>query len=100
MSAQSRNYTISPLARSDLEDIWFYYFETWSPDQADIYHRKLVTRFEKIAAGDIAGRNYCHVREGYFQLVYLSHLIFYRKTGDGFEITRILHQSMDIERHI
>jgi len=100
MSNQSNNYTLSPLARSDLEDIWFYSFETWSPDQADIYHRKLVTAFEKIVAGNIVGRNYSHVREGYFQLVYLSHLIFYRKTGDGIEIMRVLHQSMDIERHI
>ncbi|WP_113913662.1 type II toxin-antitoxin system RelE/ParE family toxin [Roseovarius dicentrarchi] len=40
------------------------------------------------------------VREGYLKQAVGKHLVFYRPTDAGIEVIRILHQSMDVGRHL
>lgn len=98
MSAD-RRYRLSPLAEADLEEIWLYTFRTWSVEQADSYHGGLVTAFEGLAAGHKKGRP-VDIREGYLKYAVGSHLVFYRVTGAGVDVIRILHQKMDVSRHL
>ena len=100
MSQKPKQIRLTPRAVSDLEDIWLYTFQTWSPNQADVYHRKIIEGLDRILAGTAQSRACDHIRQGYFKSSVGSHLIFYRVADYGFEVVRILHQSMDIERHL
>jgi toxin ParE1/3/4 len=99
MAARGRQLRLTPLAGSDLEDIWRYTFEHWSFEQANLYHRDLVPTMEALARGDKTGRA-CTVRDGYFQYAVGSHLVFWRETNATLDVIRILHQRMDVGRHL
>lgn len=92
-------YKISKEATIDLESIWFYTFKNWSIEQADRYFNLLMNEIEYISENPKSGKDYGHVREGYFQTRVKSHLIFYKVDlkANAIEIIRILHQQMDIE---
>jgi toxin ParE1/3/4 len=100
MPNPNKEYRLSPRASGDLEAIWLYSLETWSMDQADTYHMQIVARLERLALGELRGTDCDYIRQGYFKLAVGSHLAFYREAPYGFEVVRILHQSMDFERHL
>jgi toxin ParE1/3/4 len=64
-------HTISPRAQADIDDIWDYTAEPCD-----------------------------HLRLGYRKYSVVSHLLFFCTMTNGIEIVRILHQSMDFERHL
>ncbi len=92
-------YRLSPLAESDLEDIWLCTFEQWSVKQADGYYNDIIAVIEQLASGKIKGR-YAEIRRGYLKYLAGRHLIFFRHLDEEIEVIRILHQSMDFERHL
>jgi toxin ParE1/3/4 len=92
-------YRLSPLAEADLEDIWAYTAETWSIEQAERYHADLVAAFEGLASGNRKGRA-TDIRDDYFKYPVGSHMVFYRHSDAGIDIIRILHQKMDVSRHL
>jgi toxin ParE1/3/4 len=55
---------------------------------------------EDLAAETRTGRAVDDVRRGYFRYAVGSHLIFYRRSGHMIDIIRILHQRMDVGRHL
>ncbi len=57
MAAKADAYRLSPLAVSDLEDIYVYTLQTWSAAQAITYHTSLVAAFEGLAVGARIGRH-------------------------------------------
>lgn len=93
--------TLSARARRDLDGIWSYTAERWSEAQAERYIRQFGEAFSGLAAGTLAGRDASGVRAGYRKLIVGSHLVFYRtQDASSIEVVRILHQAMDIERHL
>lgn len=95
----SRGYRLTPLAEADLEDIWLYSFTNWSIEQADRYHAGIVRAFEALASGRKAGRP-VDIRDGYFKHPVGSHFIYYRVTDGTIDVMRVLHQRMDVGRHL
>jgi toxin ParE1/3/4 len=94
-------YDLSPLAALDLSGIWDYTAEHWGVDQADLYVRQIGVTCAEVASGRKQGRSIEHVRAGYFRYPVGSHLLFYRwGTGQRMEVVRILHQRMDVGRHL
>ena len=96
------NYKISKEAEYDLERIWLYTFDEWSPEQADYYYDLIMDEIEYIAEHPKSGKDYNNVRKGYFRSAVKSHFIFYRINlkVEKVEIIRILHKQMDIETHL
>ena len=94
-----KGYRLSPLAESDLEDIWRYTFETWSADRADRYLRDLVAVFEDLAAGRKTGRP-SDVRDGYLKHTASAHVVYVRRSDGWIEVIRVLHGRMDSDRHL
>ena len=84
---------------ADLEEIWRYALNTWSEKQADAYHADVVAAFEGIATGRKIGRP-VDVRPGYLKYGVGSHFIYYRQSDAEIVVIRILHQRMDVGRHI
>ena len=99
MAAKGLQLRLTPLAESDLEDIWRYTFEHWSIEQANRYHRDLVATMNALACGEKTGRVGI-VRDGYLQYAVGSHIVFYRETETTLDVGRVLHQRMDIDRHL
>lgn len=99
MPGKSRACLLSPRAEADLEEIWLYTFKNWSLEQADSYHAAIVEAFDDLANGRKIGRP-VDIRDGYFKHSVGSHLVFYRLTESDLVVVRVLHQRMDVGRHL
>jgi toxin ParE1/3/4 len=96
-------YLLTPAAQADLERIWDYTHDhdRWGVDQAEEYLRELQRAVERAAANPLIGRACDEVRPGYRKLAAGSHTLFYRLTTEGvIDVVRVLHQRMDIDRHL
>ena len=94
-------YLLSPAARIDLEQIWDYTRHRWDVQQADEYLRELQRAIELAAENPRIGRACDEIRPGYRKLAAGSHTLYYRVTPDGIiDVVRILHQRMDVDRHL
>ena len=93
-------YKISNEALKDLEKIWLYTKENWPAEQADRYFNLIIDEINYLAQRPESGKDYSHIRKGYFRSKVKSHFIFYRKNTKILEVIRILHQSMDIESRL
>ncbi|AWW28989.1 type II toxin-antitoxin system RelE/ParE family toxin [Echinicola strongylocentroti] len=94
-------YRISKQAIEDLNYIWVYTFHNWSKEQADRYYDLIIGEIEFIADNYLSGKSADQTRKNYRVTNIKSHLIFYRKVENEIvEITRILHQRMDIKKQL
>ena len=89
----------SPAAAADLDDIWDYTCGEWGPDQADRYTDDIQNICSSLARSEKRGRD-VDVRSGYLKHVAGKHFVFFWMTETGIEVIRILHQSMDVGRHL
>lgn len=95
-------YKISQEANQDIEDIWLYTYENWSPEQADRYFNQIIDEIEYLAEYPESGKDCDQIRKGYFRSRIKSHFIFYKinRKKEVIEIIRILHERMDIESRL
>lgn len=90
-------FVLSPAARADLEAIWDYTSERWSPDQAERYILAIGDACESLGSGKRLGQSAEDIRKGYRKLSVGAHVVFYRTdANDLIDIVRILHQRMDL----
>ena len=95
-----KSYVLSPRAQADIDEIWDYSADRWGIDQADRYIGKLREAIETIANDPRRGRPCDHLRAGYRRCSVAAHVLFFRVVAGGVEVVRVLHQSMDFERHL
>jgi toxin ParE1/3/4 len=92
---------LSAAARRDLSGIWTYSAQHWDEAQADRYVRSFADSFDGLARGILKGRSAEAIRPGYLKLAVGSHFVFYRVgSANVVEVVRILHQRMDVDRHL
>jgi toxin ParE1/3/4 len=93
-------YILTEKSLQDLKGIARYTTQTWGSKQRQKYLAELAATFKKIARNPRIGR-FCPDLSGQpFKYSVGRHLIFYRPKSEGVEIIRILHDSMDFERHL
>lgn len=94
-------YYLTNKAVEDLTKIWDYTFEQWSERQADKYYEMLITNYEEIAINPKLGKKYEGITPNLLGLRTNKHIIFYREIKENeIEITRILHERMDLKNRI
>ena len=93
-------YVLSVKARSDLEGIWIYSAEHWGIERAERYLRELWVAIESVSENPRRGSSCDAVRAGHFKILIGSHVILYRIRHKKVAVVRILHQRMDIPRHL
>jgi len=93
-----KTYRVSRLAEADIADIYAYTVKTWSVAQADIYYTMIISAFDGLVSGTKIG--HAAAIDGYSALQIGSHSIFYRVADSTVYIARVLHQAMDVERHL
>jgi len=95
------SYFFTNKAVEDLTEIWNYTFEEWSEQQADKYYQLLIDNCNEITQNPALGKNYDGIMTALSGVKVARHIIFYRKIGsDEIEITRILHEHMDLKSRI
>lgn len=90
----------SPEAERDIEAIWDYTSERWGRGQSERYLRDLQTACAGLAEGRVPSRSAEDIRVGYRKAACGSHMVYFRKENESTIIVRILHQSMDVDRHL
>lgn len=93
------SYRLSPLAESDLEQIWLYTLNEWSLDQANRYYDQIMDTIEELASGQKLGRT-VDIRDGYLKYAVGRHFVFFRRSDSMTDVIRVLHQSMDVGRQL
>ena len=94
-------YILTRETVQDLSQIWNYTFDEWSEAQADRYYQMLLDNCADLATFPNFGKDYSKIYPSLFGFLVLKHVIFYRVlTKNQIEITRILHERMDVEDHL
>lgn len=97
---RARTYLIRPKAERDLKDIGRYTRRTWGGEQARKYLRAIHEKIQSVAENPNLGVVRDEVAAGYRSTRVGQHHIFYRAERDTIVVVRVLHQSMDIQRHL
>ncbi len=92
--------TLRPAARADLKRIGQYTEREWGRGQRTKYLRHLEESIDLMADSPKMGTPRDDLREGYRSLRAGRHVIFYREVAAGIEVVRVLHASMDVDRHL
>ena len=87
-------------AEADLIGIWVYSFETWGEAQADRYLAALENGIRQLFESPRNGKPRDELREGYWSQRVEHHVVFYTFTDAELRIRRVLHEVMDVGRHL
>lgn len=94
-------FRLTVLAEMDLDGIGAYTLEMWGIDQAVAYLTKLDETFNALAQVSVLGKDRADLRPNLLSCPCNRHVIFFRRDDHGnVEILRILHDSMDFQRHL
>lgn len=93
-------YRLTRAARQDLAEIGRYTERRWGGAQRRAYLAQLDARMDLLVDHPQMGMARDDVRPGYRCLREGRHLIFYRGAAGTVEIVRVLHQRMDVRRHL
>lgn len=93
------DYRLSKAAENDLLQIREYTLEKWGKEQVKLYLTELATEFKQLSLAPAMGRLRAEIDDSVRSFQVRQHIIFYRQTKTGIEIARVLHETMDLERH-
>ena len=93
-------FQLTNKAVDDLRAIARYTQYRWGLEQRNIYLKRLDESFRTIAREPKIGAACEHIRKGYRKYHVGRHLVFYFQTETHIQIVRILHERMDVEKHI
>lgn len=82
-------------ARRDLDDIWFYIARD-NPERADQFVDSIVVKCESISESPYMGRARPELGSGVRSLPHEEYIIYYRVSGDGIDVLRVIHGARDI----
>lgn len=93
-------YKLSSKADADLAGIYEYTILNFGLEQARTYLLGLHEHFAALAEQPMQGRSAQEFAANLRRFEYQSHIVFYVPKKQGVRIVRVLHQSMDIKRHL
>jgi toxin ParE1/3/4 len=95
------HFHLTQAAKTDLKGIGRHTEQRWGRAQRNNYLAMLDQGFQDLAAEPLRGRDCSNIREGYRRYSVGRHVIFYRRIApDMIEIVRVLHDRMNLERHL
>jgi len=93
-------YKLSNLAAEDFAAIYEYTLLNFGALQADIYTDDLDRTFQLLSGSPLMGCECPEIAVGVRRHDHQKHAIFYRQREHDILVIRILHQRMDIWRHL
>ncbi|PFG10783.1 MULTISPECIES: type II toxin-antitoxin system RelE/ParE family toxin [unclassified Marinobacter] len=96
-----RPFLLTAAARKDIIEIGQFSTERWGKKQRNKYLKQLDGAFKLLARQPEIGGDAGDVKPGYRKFSQGSHIIFFREGVESkIVVIRILHNSMDVERHL
>lgn len=95
-----RDTHYSQTAKSDLVDIWVETDRHWGEAQADRYLDDIERALRGLIANPQMMSDCSDLLYGARKLITGQHLLFYEVDLDRICLIRVLHQSMDVQRHL
>ncbi len=95
-----RTLVFSPKAEADIDEIYDFTEEHWGFEKAEAYTFELRDVCRLLAEGNRSGRMLPDIKRNYLALSFRSHVVIYRQTDTRLVIIRILHQRMNVKRHL
>lgn len=96
----TRAVFISRRAEADLLEIWEWTRDRFGVDQADRYLDGLDAAIRLCATSPLSGRDRSALRPGYRSTLAGRHIIFYTHSETQVVVQRVLHATMDPEKHL
>ena len=93
-------YRLTPKAQRDLDEVFEYTLTNWGLPQAMRYTDLIAAACADLAEAPHQAQGCASIRPGYRRRGVEQHVIYFRPTGYGIAVTRILHQRMDAARHL
>lgn len=93
-------YRLSGRAEADLAGIADYTIEQFGIEQARRYRDELEKCFQSLAEHPKLGHGAEHLTPSLRRFEHRSHVVFYVPQENGVLIIRVLHDSMDVPRHL
>lgn len=94
------DYVLSRAADGDLAEIFTYSFQTFGEAQAETYFLDLSACLRMLADNPRLGRGAGLSHRDMLKHAHGSHVIYYLIEEPGIFVVRVLHRSMDGERHL
>ena len=88
----------APRALADLRGIRRYSVDNWGLERAERYLADIDETIQRLCEGRVRGRPVAGRRYRYYRSE--SHYVFFRVVGARLTILRVLHSSMDFQRHL
>lgn len=96
----NKTYRLYPKAVDDLESIYMYSMREFGLKRTEDYIFAIEESFQHLADDPLIARKCDDVRKGLRAYNIGSHIIFFTITDHGIAAIRLLHQSMDYNRHL
>ena len=93
-------YRLSRKAAADLAGIHEYSLSRFGLRQARHYLNGLHDRFHDLAQHPMLGRSADRIRKDLRRYEYRSHVVFYVPRDEDILVVRVLHEAMDVRRHL
>ncbi|BEO21286.1 plasmid stabilization protein (plasmid) [Serratia marcescens] len=90
-------YKLSTLADEDIYDLTLYTIQHFGLIQAKHYHEGLTKIFELLAKNPELGTECPWICQGMRRFQYKKHGVYVIKKGEETLISRVIHQSMDVD---
>lgn len=94
------DYVLSNKADADLGDIYVFSYRAFGETKADTYFLGLSDCLRMLAKNPRLGHPADDIQPGLFRYDHGRHAVFYVVESGGIFVVRILHQAMDMGRHI
>jgi len=94
-------YFLTNKAVQDLSNIWNYTRDNWSEEQADKYCSFLLDVCQEVANNKQLAKKYDQITNNLLGIRANRHIIFFRSLSKNeIEVTRILHEKMDLDNRV
>ncbi len=93
-------FRLSPRAQRDLDAIFDYTVAHWDLPQAMRYTDLIEAACAELAKAPQQAQGCANIRPDYRRRGVEQHVVYFRPTCYGIAVIRILHQRMDVARHL
>lgn len=97
---QNKTFHLYPKAIEDLESIYLYSTNEFGIKRTEDYILAIESSFQHLADDPLISRKCDYIRPDLRAFNIGSHIVFFKITRYGIAVIRVLHQSMDFNRHL
>ncbi|RAU22929.1 type II toxin-antitoxin system RelE/ParE family toxin [Paramagnetospirillum kuznetsovii] len=94
------DYVLSNAAAADLDEIYVYSHRSFGEARADAYYADLSDCLRMLVGNPRLGRPAGTRHQELMRHAHAGHVIYYLMENGGIFVVRVLHHSMDSQRHM